>query len=243
MESIERHVLDYVNMLRNQRGLYVTLHGKMPYVFTRMNISCGMLSEYNIHYNPYCFCIKQSGAINKACIKHQRKLGPKLNSEGEFFGMCHAGVCEFVYPVSCFDEIIGFVCVSGYRPREDDALYEKAMRRIGRLSKEYGMDIVKQTENYSALLTPEIPEKSMLDTLIRPLCDMLSLMIMKRMGMVQLPHMTENDGASDRLYLRICQYLWGKLHGKNRYRKAVRRIQLQPLIHKPSVQKPKRPYR
>lgn len=94
-------VLDINNYVAylNSLGLYVTVHGK--------GIS-GIL-EHNIHQNPFCTYVKTSSEAWNKCIKKQRKVFAHCK-KGCLFGMCYAGVEEYVY----FANDIVFVSVSGY---------------------------------------------------------------------------------------------------------------------------------
>jgi len=207
-DETARHIYDYVRMLRDSYGLYLTLHGCEPYVYGSMSINKGIIAEFNIHYCPYCFYVK--GSMDKAplCIRYQKFIKHKLMTDGEFFGMCHAGVCEFIFPVKYYDEVIGFVCVSGYRPEADSELYEKAMKRIEYTARRKGIDLAGLTELYDSALTCDIPDKRRLKVLISPLCDMLSLMIIERVGSQGIDREAGRSSTADELYLGVCRYIW-----------------------------------
>ena len=111
--------IDYLNTL----GFSVTVHGKY---------ASGFLI-HNIHSNPFCTLVKTDPQAWQKCIACQQKVFREHKKEA-IFGMCHAGMEEYVFFVN--DKI--FISVSGYGINR-----EKALPRIIRLSKEY---ILKREE-------------------------------------------------------------------------------------------------
>ena len=146
--------IDYLGSL----GLNVTVHGR--------GIS-GLL-EHNIHRNPFCTLIKTSDDAWKKCIAcQQRVLGE--SKRGKIFGMCHAGMEEYVYFVSAKT----FVSVSGYGINR-----ERAAARMKRAAEEFLLDERELEALYEADLKHSPEPEGRLDTLIKPLCRMIELLTM-----------------------------------------------------------------
>ena len=145
----------YISYLNNN-GLFVTVHGK--------GIS-GLL-EHNIHRNPFCSLVKTDPNAWQKCIQCQQKVLKEYKKEF-FFGMCYAGVEEYVYFAN--DKI--FVSVSGYGINE-----EKAIERIEYLSREYFLDKESLLYVYKNGLKKERENEEQLTTLIKPLCYMLNFL-------------------------------------------------------------------
>lgn len=91
IKALETAVENYIKLLR-ARGYYVTVccHG--------MKFFSAFPEKYNIHYHPFCLALKTSPEAWDKCILSQKKVYKKL-AGGAFFGMCHAGVEEFVFPI------------------------------------------------------------------------------------------------------------------------------------------------
>lgn len=177
MYNIE-DIKKYIVFLKTQCGLSVTLHPIMPEPL----IIQSELITFNIHDNPYCIYIKSFPEAHKYCIECQHKVKEKCK-RGSFTGSCFAGVSEYVYPISNGREVVGFISVSGYKNENCTTYFEK-------LNKKYSISKESLAESYKSL-KPEMPEKSKVDTLIIPLCNMLELSYIR----------IENDGAqsSDRI--------------------------------------------
>ena len=145
----------YISYL-NSRGLSISVHGRTV---------CGLL-EHNIHTNPFCTFVKTNNDVWEKCIKCQQKLF-NLTDRDLLFGMCHAGVEEYVF----FVDSKTFISVGGYGIHP-----EKARERISCLSRTYFLDKEELENIYRTGLkhTPEDLEQ--LKILIHPLCHMISLL-------------------------------------------------------------------
>lgn len=152
----------YVLWLKKNEHLSVSIHsaGNLS-VVTEPE-----LSAFNVHDNPYCAYIKGCKCAAADCVKKQKNAEEKCRS-GAYFGICRAGVAEFVYPIRKSNETAGFISVSGYRVPE-------GRDRVKRTAAYYSLD--EKTSLFKYSLLKEVPaDKEKIDTLISPLSDMLTL--------------------------------------------------------------------
>ena len=161
-----QQVTAYIDYLKHQHGLQVTVHDRTALLAPYM----GELAAYNVHANPYCLYVKSQKNLWDRCRQKQDKVFAKCR-EGAFFGMCYAGVEEFVVPFFYEGAVAGFVSVSGYRKNA-----VQAQQRICTLSNEYRLDRGMLSSLYEEHLSPDIPDMGFVRTLIVPLCAMLSLL-------------------------------------------------------------------
>lgn len=157
----------YVLWLKKNEHLSVSIHsaGNLSLVTEPE------LSAFNVHDNPYCAYIKGCKCAAADCVKKQKKAQERCR-DGAYFGMCRAGVAEFVYPVRKQDETAGFISVSGYRLPEGE-------ERVKRAAMHYSLDEKEALFKYS-LLKKAPKDKERIDTLIAPLCDMLELALITK---------------------------------------------------------------
>lgn len=162
--------IDYLNTL----GFSVTVHGKY---------ASGFLI-HNIHSNPFCTLVKTDPQAWQKCIACQQKVFREHKKE-VIFGMCHAGMEEYVFFVN--DKI--FISVSGYGINRD-----KALPRIARLSKEYILGKDALLKVYDRSLKHDYENINHLSVLLRPLCHMLSLL---DIWMADIPESDSDSRAFD----------------------------------------------
>lgn len=154
-DNLIRDINNYISYL-NTKGFSVSVHGK----------NIGGLIENNIHNNPYCVFVKTNDEAWKKCVQCQQNVFNAYNNDC-LFGMCYAGVEEYVFYVN--DKT--FISISGYGIDK-----EKAKKRMERLSCEYHFDKSELLTVYEQGLKHKKENISKLKTLVKPLCHMLSLL-------------------------------------------------------------------
>jgi AraC-like DNA-binding protein len=187
-EIHSKNIIAYIEYLKST-GLTVTLHGGY--------ISNSMFVEYNYHQNPYCHYVKNVYGKWQECVCNQTKALEKVKT-GAYFGCCHAGVGEFVYPVSVEDEVKCFVSVSGYlsplteeKSKHFAAKYSLPEDEIGELAKKY--------------LKREVPEKELVDAVIEPLTFMLEAYFKRQ---------RQDLSQEGQLYYKILGFVTGNCHSR-----------------------------
>lgn len=186
MDVNMNNITRYIDFLIEKMGFYITLHGDM--------VSEPALSRYNFHLNPYCRYIKTACDEWETCVKNQNKIYKKCDS-GFFFGTCHAGVSEFVYPVMVRNEIYGFISVSGYKDTHEAISEKKALH----FASKYHISKLEILDMLNDYLTTDIPKIQTVDTIIHPLIIMLEQYFNT---MVEY-----SDNCSNSLYTQILQYI------------------------------------
>ncbi len=195
MKIRSKHITAYIEQL-NRLGYFITLHGDF--------INNSVFLKYNFHQNQYCHYIKTVYGLWNTCICRQNKV-TEACKDGAFFGCCHAGVGEFVYPVTKDDKIVCFISVSGYKGTDTEA---KSMH----FAKKHGLneeEIRKLTHTY---LSGKIPSREEIDAVIDPLVFMLE---------AYFEGHRDTDGQL-RLYQRMLQYIMENYH---------RHITMQDIAH------------
>lgn len=143
----------YIEFLKKEMNLYVSLHGKIA----RLNLAV----RDNIHLHPYCLFVKNKCNCQGECIMQQRKV-ISHGDKGDFFGVCYAGVGEFIYNIRDQDENFGFISVSGYRGDSDIV-----RAKLKKFAASHGIsyeELCRLSDDFQIA-----PPKEKIDTLIRPL--------------------------------------------------------------------------
>lgn len=153
--NLIKDINNYISYLES-KGLSVSVHGK----------TVSGLLEHNLHRNPFCEFIKTNADAQKKCVRCQQKTLSAYN--GDFlFGMCHAGVEEYVFYASpkCFISISGYAINS-----------EKAAERIKSIANEFSFDKKELFYIYEKALKKEKENEDNLRIIVKPLCHMLLLL-------------------------------------------------------------------
>lgn len=145
-ESLITDINNYISFLTSM-GYYVTVHGKR----------IAGLPEHNVHNNPFCSFVKTNSAAREYCMSCRQKVYKK-SGEGIFFGMCRAGIEEYVFFVSSGS----FVSVG--------------KREYAAVSQKYCLNLEELSAIYENGLKHEYEDIDKLKIIINPLLHMLSLL-------------------------------------------------------------------
>ena len=160
-------IMNYVRFLKSHQALSVALH---PQSKTETMIRSSNLIVLNHHENSYCAMLKQNPETIRECVRCHKKIHEKAK-DGAFCSICFAGVKEWVYPITDGTETTGYISVSGYQTPCPENYFQK-------VSNDFDFSVKELSEAYETL-NQIFPEKTEVDTLILPLCQMLELAYQK----------------------------------------------------------------
>lgn len=176
----------YIIYLITECGLSVSLHPQGKETL----ITFSRLMRFNLHDNSYCAYIKSTSEGHKSCLKQQKKVFQKCaETKNCFFGICHAGVFEYVCPISNGESIVGFISISGYSCNEGKGNLSLTANKVG-----CSEEILARC--YALLRTFNI-DKQKLDTLVLPLVRMLELAYRSE----------ERQLEDDTMITGVCRYI------------------------------------
>ncbi len=179
-------IMSYIDFL-NSIGFKVSIHDWL--------ISDSVFHQYNHHTGEYCYFITNVCYKQKICNMKHFKILEKC-TEGSFYGSCYAGVGEFIYPINCENEVIGYISVGAYC---DNISKSKAHH----FAEKNGISI-KEIDNLSEkYLNPNIPDKEYVDSAMEPLVFMLE-------------HYYNNlyNGNEKHLFTQVMTYITARRHTK-----------------------------
>lgn len=165
IDKLINNISSYINWLKENKDYNITIHLfpiRFKYVMDR-------LIDFNIHNNPYCLSIKSREDIWNSCVKSQNKI-INIDTDEPFFGMCHAGICEYVFPLKSH-EMLGFISVTGYCSD-----INKAKKRIKNIAKEACIGEKQLLSQYKLCTKTILPDFTEMKTLIYPLCYMIYIL-------------------------------------------------------------------
>lgn len=162
IDNLINDISNYIKWLKENKQYNITLH-LFP---IRFKFVMDRLIEFNIHNNPYCLAIKSNADVWNRCVQSQNKILNIKNSE-PFFGMCHAGICEFVFPLIT-QENLGFISVTGYCSD-----FKKAKSRIEHIAHDVCVSQKQLIKQYKLSATTDLPDFEEMKILLNPLCHMV----------------------------------------------------------------------
>ncbi len=158
MDNLITSIISYLKYLNGNCKLNVSIHYEQNVFDYLPQGIVSMLLPFNSHTNVYCVMAKSVN--HNKCRLNQRDILSKCIKGHPFMNICHAGVCEYIYPICKSNDVVGYVAVSGYRQKKSE-----------------DTDILNY-RLWKSVLSKEIPV-NLLDAVIPPLCIMLEQLLME----------------------------------------------------------------
>jgi AraC-like DNA-binding protein/ligand-binding sensor protein len=92
-----------------------------------------VLNPYQAHSNPFCMYIKSDRKQYFGCLGMMRPMMIKCACGKPFYGVCHAGVGEYVVPIKSGDLVLGAITAGFFPCRRELSRY--LIKRRSRASK------------------------------------------------------------------------------------------------------------
>ncbi|MGE5549100.1 MAG: helix-turn-helix domain-containing protein [Bacteroidota bacterium] len=144
---------NYLSFISRQYHLQLCLNDFAGFVPSDRELDRA-LRPFMAHTNPYCMYVKSSRLLYDRCLAMKKKIAEKsIKTEAVFYGVCHAGVGEYIIPIRCRGELVGVINAGVFR--NDDWLGSRAIERLCRVS---GLDAGQARERYARSLTAAKPD-------------------------------------------------------------------------------------
>jgi YesN/AraC family two-component response regulator len=141
--------------------------------------------------------LKKFHKIQKDCVLKQAKVRNKCAKTKEFFGVCYAGMGEYIFAIEHNDTYLGFISVSGYCADKNFS-----HSKIKSMGEKYDIDKDKLITLFNASLKKKIPSLEQLKPLIAPLCAMVELLYLE-----SISNRESKETQSDNIFNKLVLYL------------------------------------
>lgn len=148
MDKLLKDIKDYILFLEKEKNLDVCLCDINNTLFPFI----AELSPHNSHKNFFCMFLKKDAHLQKTCVLHQLKVRAALEKRDFFFGMCHAGVYEYVFKISHRKEWLGFISLSSYCKNRG-----KSHAALNGLCEKYGFEKKELCRIFNTSVKSKIP--------------------------------------------------------------------------------------
>lgn len=155
-------LFDYLSHISQQYHLQVCIVDYTGVIRSDQTFST-MLHPFLIHRNPYCMYIKQSNKslFDRCLCRREAIAGKCVDLKQPFYGMCYAGVEEYVVPIFHQDELVLTIFAGAFRTRP-----KKATFRMKKLAKQYDLSYETLLEHYYTSLSSEVVPPELINNLL-----------------------------------------------------------------------------
>lgn len=124
-------LIRYFEHIQQQYRLNITIKDYVNFIYALDKDIIVSLIPYLSHQNSFCNYIKSHDLLHEQCLNMAKIIKRKLQkSPNPFFGICHAGIGELIYPI-IYDKniLIGFITIGPFSISD-----LKSRQRIRKLS-------------------------------------------------------------------------------------------------------------
>ena len=159
MANPYQSVGDYLQFIRDKYNVQICVKDFGGFIHINKDLS-EALDPFLAHTNPFCLYMKSEPERFHVCLSMIRKMHDKLlRTKKPFFGVCHAGLGEYVVPVYSGDLLLGTVNAGFFQTNE--ARTRWCIAHACRCSE--GLETERALELYAAnIATPTIPVDDLL---------------------------------------------------------------------------------
>lgn len=158
MDNLIENIISYLKYLNGECKLNVSVHFEQNVFDYLPHRIVSLLLPYNSHTNAYCVMAKSVN--HNKCILNQKDILSKCRKGQPLCNICHAGVCEYIYPIRKNNNMVGFVAVSGYRQKKTED------------------NLILNYRLWKSVLSKDVPV-NLFSAVIPPLCIMLEQLLTK----------------------------------------------------------------
>lgn len=194
IDALFTELSDYISHLEKEFQFRVVFCD-----FTNAKVLASRILKHHIHDNSYCMCIKSNKVLWDECLSKKCLIYDKM-SDGAFFGMCYAGVEEYIIPVIHKGKKLGFFSVGSYRVNE-----KKAQRRLRSIATRHDMSQDVLNTCYHNGLTATLPDRNEVFTVFSVAARLLGYIYDEMIALHG--EGGETDSNEDYIYQHILSYI------------------------------------
>lgn len=125
-----QHIGNYLSYVRDKYNLHICIKDFCGFIPINPQLD-EVLRPFLAHTNPFCMYVKCDQDKYRVCLTMIKKMHNKcLKSCEPFYGMCHAGLGEYVIPIVLKDVVLGSLNLGFFQTNERRTAYciERACR-------------------------------------------------------------------------------------------------------------------
>jgi AraC-like DNA-binding protein len=154
-------LFDYLTEISSDYGFSLCINDFSGFIYSNPELT-ELLQPFMIHSNPYCMMIKSDKTLWNKCICMKKPIAEKCRlNKGIYYGMCYAGVEEYIIPLFHNGQLIGTLNAGAFRSHTATA--ERLIKRISRSS---SLDESLLLDLYESSLNTNVPNMEKVSNLL-----------------------------------------------------------------------------
>lgn len=204
MNSKYAGLMQYLDYLTKSYNLSICIKDFVGFIPIDKDLDKA-LQPYLAHTNQFCMYIKSDKKQFFHCLDLMRPMALKCGDGKPFFGMCHAGVGEYVIPIKAENEVLGAINAGFYTNRP-----QLSRHRIKqRAQNSNHIDYAKACALYDQYIVPTTMKSEALISSLSVIAEYLSMtyITMKKTHQGARLPMKRADSREDTIIAHAMEYI------------------------------------
>lgn len=136
-------IRSYLSYLRDRHNVQICIKDFCGFIPINKELD-ETLQPFLAHTNPFCMYMKSSQEHYRMCLSMIRRMYDKCRrDQTTFFGMCHAGLGEYVVPIRSGDTLIGSINAGFFQVNDRRTAYRicRACRQVPPLDAQHALTL------------------------------------------------------------------------------------------------------
>lgn len=194
---------EYLKQISSDYGLDICINDFSGFIFLDRELT-ELLQPFMIHGNPYCMLIKSDKALWDKCQRMKKPIAEKCRAlKGTFYGMCHAGVEEYIIPVICNGQLVGTLSAGVFRSHG-----KTGEGLIKRISKSFPLNESDLLSTYHLSLNDNAPPPEKITSLLGIAAEYISRIYQEfSMSFPELINNIRYNSSEDNILSHTLEYI------------------------------------
>lgn len=209
MEKFQK-IGEYLNFIEKNYNVHVCIKDFCGFIPINKELD-SVLRPFLGHTNPFCMYIKQDRKKYFQCLRMIRLMYNKCSvQKSGFFGMCHAGLGEYVVPIHYEDTLLGLINVGFFHVGKE--------RSCHRIRKVCESSAILSTETALRLFDKHIADPSVPPEQLLPMMEVVAEYLSLTYANIQAAQPTTSLGrkrynsSEDTIISHAVQYIRQNFH-------------------------------
>ena len=153
MKSKYESLYNYLKLIQSKHNISICINDFTGFIPLDKDLDL-VMQNFMIHGNDYCMLVKTEGNFMESCLNMKKGILLKcLKTREPFYGVCHAGVGEFIYPIFHEDKLLGILNVGVFQ--NNNSINNYFFKKVCKSSK---LPINKVSSTFHSNMKDILPE-------------------------------------------------------------------------------------
>jgi len=197
----------YLQYIESQYNLQISIHD-FTGILAHDNQFSSILHPFLLHKNKFCMYIKSKKELFNKCLCKREDIAKKcMKVKDTFYGMCFAGVEEFVVPVFHNQTLIMVIFAGIFRQHQNLGLYI-----IKKITEQYDLNYETLLQYYYSSLSPTVLDVKTVRSLLSVIAQYLEYIYKDLYSHSKIMNNAKTNTTADYILIHALEFIDRNYH-------------------------------